>query len=150
MSISRGLRPHPAMEALREHALGYPETREDFPWGHSAFKVKNKVFLFLASDDGTLSLSVKLPASGPAALDKPFAEPTGYGLGKSGWVTATFAPDETPPLELLRAWIRESFVAIAPKKLAASFTTGEPAAPRRKSASAPRPRRKRAPPRSKR
>jgi predicted DNA-binding protein (MmcQ/YjbR family) len=149
MSISRGGRPHPAMEALREHALGYPEVREDFPWGHSAFKVKAKVFLFLASDDGTLSLSVKLPTSGATALDKPFAEPTHYGLGKSGWVTATFEPGELPPLELLHAWIRESFVAIAPKKLAASLTPGAPAAKRAKSASPPPPRRKRPTPRSK-
>jgi predicted DNA-binding protein (MmcQ/YjbR family) len=148
MSISKGGRPHPAMERLREHALGYPEVREDFPWGHSAFKVKGKTFVFLASDAGTLSLSVKLPQSGPAALDRPFAEPTHYGLGRSGWVTATFAPDESPPLELLRAWIRESFLAIAPKKVAASLTGPGPAA-RASSSSPPRPRRTRAPRRSK-
>lgn len=33
---------------LRELALGYPETREDHPWGHLALKVRGKkVFLFL-------------------------------------------------------------------------------------------------------
>src|SRR5438045_2142026 len=48
---------------LRRAAMGYPETIEDFPWGHSAFKVKGKVFLFLVDTDEELSCSFKLPAS---------------------------------------------------------------------------------------
>ena len=107
---------------LRDHALGYPETREDHPWGHVAIKVRDKAFVFLGgSADGGLSLSVKLSASHTTALDRPFAEPTGYGLGKHGWVSATFAADEAPPLDLLRAWIDESYRAIAPKKLVAAL-----------------------------
>jgi hypothetical protein len=33
--------------ALREFALKFPETHEDFPWGHRALKVKGKVFVFM-------------------------------------------------------------------------------------------------------
>lgn len=153
---------------LREHALGYPETREDHPWGHVAIKVREKVFVFLGGGEGGgLSLSVKLAASHTSALDRPFAEPTGYGLGKHGWVSATFEADETPPLELLRAWIDESYRAIAPKKLVAALagaSTPEPGraavrspartakqdAPARASTAAARkkaPERKKAPPR---
>ena len=51
------------------------------------------------------------------ALDLPFTAPTGYGLGKSGWVTATFGPKDKPPLDYLRHWIAESYRAVAPKKL---------------------------------
>lgn len=51
------------------------------------------------------------------ALDLPFAEPTGYGLGKSGGVSARFAKVSEVPLDLLKAWIDESYRAIAPKKL---------------------------------
>lgn len=52
------------------------------------------------------------------ALMLPFAEPTGYGLGKSGWVTATFnAGEKAPPVALLKQWLDESYRAIAPKKL---------------------------------
>lgn len=105
--------------AIRKQALAYPETREDFPWGESAFKVRNKVFVFMHHVDGQLSLSVKLPeSSGPARM-LPFAQPTGYGLGRSGWITARFGPQETPPLELLRDWVEESYRAVAPKKLSA-------------------------------
>jgi predicted DNA-binding protein (MmcQ/YjbR family) len=102
---------------LREIALGLPGVREDHPWGHSAFKVKEKAFLFMATEDGGLSLSVKLPQSGLLALSLPFAEPTGYGLGKSGWVTARFTAKGRPPLSVLAEWTLESYRAIAPKRL---------------------------------
>jgi predicted DNA-binding protein (MmcQ/YjbR family) len=108
----------PAEAALRAHALSYPEAREDFPWGERVIKVRAKVFVFLGRPEGGgLGLSVKLPGSATLALDLPFASPTGYGLGKSGWVTARFGPREKPPLALLKQWIDESYRAVAPKRL---------------------------------
>ena len=103
---------------LREFALDYPDTIEDFPWGHSAFKVNKKVFLFLAHDKGELSMSMKLPKSGKAALKNSYASPTEYGMGKHGWVTMRFGGDKVP-FEQLTDWIDESFRAIAPKKIVA-------------------------------
>jgi hypothetical protein len=83
-------------------------------------KVGKKVFVFMGMPDGGgLGLSVKLPHSGTMALMFPFATPTGYGLGKSGWVSARFEPGEAPPLQLLRAWIDESYRAVAPKTMVA-------------------------------
>jgi predicted DNA-binding protein (MmcQ/YjbR family) len=116
-----------AAAALRKHALGYPETIEDFPWGHSAFKVKGKVFLFtyLCAEEAFLSLSVKLPISAKMALTLPFASPTQYGLGKSGWVTARFYATDEIPLEMLKEWLDESFRAIAPKKVLALLEAQE-------------------------
>ena len=105
--------------AIRKYALGLPEASEDFPWGHRAFRVNKKVFLFLAWDDGAFSLTVKLPQSQSVALMLPFAELTGYGMGKSGWVTARFAGKDAVPVALLCRWTDESFRAIAPKKVAA-------------------------------
>jgi predicted DNA-binding protein (MmcQ/YjbR family) len=103
---------------LRKFALAFPGAREDFPWGERVAKVGKKVFVFLGRDGGdTAGISVKLPVSGAIALTLPFAEPTGYGLGKSGWVSLTFSRDERPPLELLCEWIEESYRAVAPKKL---------------------------------
>jgi predicted DNA-binding protein (MmcQ/YjbR family) len=100
--------------------MAFPEAQEEFPWGHRAIKVRKKIYLILNADEEGLSLSMKLPDSGVAALMFPFAEPTGYGLGKSGWVTARFGPKDRPPLDLLKAWIDESWRAIAPKKLVAA------------------------------
>jgi predicted DNA-binding protein (MmcQ/YjbR family) len=126
--------------SLREVALSYPETREDFPWGHRAVKVRGKAFVFMSKDEPGLSLSVKLPASAEGALQFPFCEPTHYGLGRSGWVTATFGPKDRPPLDVLRSWIDESYRAVAPRKLVAALppaaATGVPRTPRRKGARA--------------
>ena len=105
---------------LRDYAMSFPETTEDHPWGHRAIKVKKKkAFVFLGGEASPkeLSMSVKLPQSRDMAADLPFAEPTGYGLGKSGWVTARFTKVSDVPMDLLRAWIDESYRAIAPKKL---------------------------------
>jgi len=104
---------------LRDYAMSLPEATEDFPWGHRAIKVKKKAFVFLGGEKNMteLSMSVKLPQSRDMANDLPFAEPTGYGLGKSGWVTARFTKVADVPMDLLRAWIGESYRAIAPKKL---------------------------------
>jgi predicted DNA-binding protein (MmcQ/YjbR family) len=113
---------------LRDFALGYPETHEDFPWGHRAIKVRGKVFAFLggaaASD---LRCTVKLPHSREFALEYPFTEVTGYGLGRSGWVTARFADPAEAPIDILQAWIDESFRAVAPKRLGAGVPPRGPA-----------------------
>ena len=113
-----------AEAALRRHALAYPETVEEFPWEHRAFKVKGKTFLFLYRVDGFLSLSVKLPLSAKIAVNLPFATPTGYGLGKSGWVTARFDGDQVVPVDMLKEWVDESFRAVAPMKLLAKLDPG--------------------------
>lgn len=104
---------------LRDYAMTFPEATEDSPWGHRAIKVKGKTYIFLGGEKNAteLSLSVKLPTSRDMAVDLPFAEPTAYGLGKSGWVTARFTKVADVPMDLLRAWIGESYRAIAPKKL---------------------------------
>jgi predicted DNA-binding protein (MmcQ/YjbR family) len=123
--------------ALREAGIGYPEVTEDFPWGHRTLKVKGKAFVFMALTGEGLSISVKLPQSNSAALMMPFASPTGYGLGKSGWVSALFGARDTPPIELLRQWIAESYRAVAPKKLAAQLDGGKEASAPAKAKSAP-------------
>jgi len=110
---------------LRKKALLYPDSYEDFPWGEHAFKVKKKVFLFMRYDASLLSLSVKLPDSQGAALMFPFAQPTGYGLGKAGWVTASFPKGTRPPLRLLEEWLAESYRAVAPRKLSALLVSAK-------------------------
>ena len=108
---------------LRDAALAFPEATEDFPWGERAIKVKKKVFLFMRSSADGLSLGVKLSRSNGFALTLPFCEPTHYGLGKSGWITAKFAPRDKPPLPLLQEWIAESYRAVAPQRLVAELET---------------------------
>jgi len=87
--------------------------------------VRGKTFVFLNEGEEELSLSVKLPVSRDFALVFDFAEPTGYGLGRSGWVSCRFGEADKPDLDLLRRWIRESYKAIAPKKLSATLPEEE-------------------------
>lgn len=114
---SKKTTPHECESELRAFALSFPEAHEDFPWGERVVKVRKKVFVFMGHQDGTLSLSVKLPESQTVALMLSFTEPTGYGLGRSGWISAHFSENENPPEDMLREWIEESYRAVAPKKL---------------------------------
>ena len=118
-----------AVAAVRAYALGLPGAREDHPWGESVAKVGAKVFVFLGKDrDSEWGCSVKLPRSATAVLDRPFAEPTGYGLGRSGWVTLSFREEERVPVEQLKGWIEESYRAVAPKKLVKELDGRQPGA----------------------
>jgi predicted DNA-binding protein (MmcQ/YjbR family) len=104
-------------QAIRKHALSYPETAEEFPWGESAFKVKGKTFVFMRDGPGGVSFSVKVPESRDLALSLPGAEPTHYGLGAKGWVT--IAPDAGTSMHVLEFLIDESYRAVAPKRVIA-------------------------------
>ncbi len=108
---------HATLVALREFGLAYPGAHTKSPWpGHLDLAVNDKTFTYLSVDGEPLRISCKLPASSGLALTMPFTEPTPYGLGKSGWVSATFKDADTPPIELLKLWIDESYRAQAPKK----------------------------------
>jgi predicted DNA-binding protein (MmcQ/YjbR family) len=132
-----------AADSLRKCALTYPGAHEDSPWGHAAFKIGKKVFLFLSVDGDGLSAGVKLDRSRFEALELPFTEPTHYGLGKHGWVTSIFKPKDKIPMGFLEQWIDESYRLIAPKKLVKQLDEGAPAKSKIKSPKAkPRPRKK--------
>ena len=105
---------------LIQYALSYPEAWQDEPWeGDVVVKVGKKIFVFFGNDndDGSMGIGVKLPESSEEALVYPFTDPSGYGLGKWGWVNATFTKGDTPPVDMLEEWIDESYRAVAPKKL---------------------------------
>jgi predicted DNA-binding protein (MmcQ/YjbR family) len=93
------------------------------PWeGHLDLAVNEKTFAYLSLEGEPLAISCKLPRSSEIALLLPFCKPASYGLGKYGWVSATFDGIE-PPVDMLKAWIDESYRAQAPKKLVARLTT---------------------------
>ena len=106
------------LNELRAFGLTYPGAHGKAPWpGHDDLAVNDKTFAYLAADGEPFSISCKLKYTGEAALELPYAQPTGYGLGKSGWVTFTPSEAEMPSIEQLKEWIDESYRAQAPKKL---------------------------------
>jgi predicted DNA-binding protein (MmcQ/YjbR family) len=110
-----------AEAALRRYALGFPEAVEEFPWDERVIKVGAKIFVFLGEIEGCLRVGMKLPVSAEMALTLPFTTPTSYGLGRAGWVTARFGPDDAVPVDLLKEWIAQSYRAVAPRKLLKMF-----------------------------
>ncbi len=113
-----------AHEKLKAYALSLPGAQEEFPWGESVIKVNKKIFVFLGMPenlDKGLYLGVKLPETSVYAVMMPFVKPSGYGLGKHGWIDAQFGPGDSVPLDMLMEWIEESYRAIAPKRLIAQL-----------------------------
>ena len=129
MSESGGGLP-PEITALREELLAFaltlPEAWEDRPWGESVAKLRKKVFVFFGVGDGNhpAGMTVKLPESGDHALSLPEGSPTGYGLGRAGWVTIGLST-QLPAFDVLTDWIMESYRAVAPKSLAAKLTCAD-------------------------
>jgi len=106
-------------EKVRTFALSLPGAREDHPWGEDVAKAGGKIFVFLGPSQSR-RMTVKLEESHGHALSIDGAEPTGYGLGKSGWVTVPLrAPGVS--VDLLRDWVEESYRIVAPKRLVAEF-----------------------------
>jgi predicted DNA-binding protein (MmcQ/YjbR family) len=106
------------MKALRAYGLTFPGAHCKSPWpGHDDLAVKDKTFAYLSAEGEPFSVSCKLPYTSEVALGLPYATPTGYGLGKSGWVTFEPSPEELPSLGQLKEWIEESYRAQAPRKL---------------------------------
>jgi predicted DNA-binding protein (MmcQ/YjbR family) len=102
-------------------ALRFPGAYEDHPWEEDVAKVNKKIFVFLGMPDSPdPGMTVKLRDSHEQALSVPGAEPTGYGLGRAGWVTVPFR-DTTPPLDVLKDWVEESYRVVAPKRLVAEL-----------------------------
>jgi predicted DNA-binding protein (MmcQ/YjbR family) len=111
-----------ARDKVLAFALSLPEAVEEHPWGEDVVKVRGKIFVFVGSA-GSRRITVKLAESHAHALAIEGAEPTGYGLGKAGWVTV---PLRSPgvSLEILRDWVEESYRIVAPKRVVAQLDSG--------------------------
>ena len=106
------------MPRVLPFALSLPGAWEDHPWGDTVVKVGRKIFVFAGAE----RITVKLDEAHAHALSVDGAEPTGYGLGKAGWVTVPVAGVDD---DVLRDWVEESYRLVAPKKLVAQLDSGE-------------------------
>ena len=110
------------MDRLEEVVARLPQAeRVDVEaWdGEPTFRVNGKTFIFSAPDAD--SISVKLPKEEAAAVvaTDPNAAPTGYGLGRHGWISITIpATTSGTRWSEIEEWIRTSYTLIAPKTLA--------------------------------
>ena len=139
-----------ALKELRAFGLAYPGAHTKSPWpGHLDLAVNDKTFAYLSLEGEPFGISCKLPRSSAIALMLAWVKPSAYGLGKSGWVSASPPQDEPVPVDLFKEWLDESYRAQAPKKLVRQLDGAAPAAaPKRTAGSARSARTARPPPKS--
>jgi predicted DNA-binding protein (MmcQ/YjbR family) len=110
------------MQRLERIAGRLPETeRVDIEaWGDEpTFRVRGKNFVF--TDQAANSLTVKLPKDEAAAViaTDTRATPTGYGLGRHGWVSVEVGEGTNDARwQQVEEWVRTSYTLVAPKSLA--------------------------------
>jgi hypothetical protein len=118
--------PHQAMEAdLTALGLSWPETDIVQGWGPTRYmRVRKKGFAVFGDKDEpavALTLIFKLPGVADMVADLPFVRDRSDWFRKHEWVIAHFGPgdDIEAQRDTLRAWLVQSYAAVAPKKLGA-------------------------------
>jgi hypothetical protein len=116
--------PHQKAEAeLTELGLTFPETTAGPAWIPArGLYVRKKMFaVFGARGEplDALTIILKLPISAEMAEALPFVLPSKGWFKQHNWVRAHFGADDDVLAEMatLRGWLKQSYVAVAPKKL---------------------------------
>lgn len=108
----------PIAQQLQAHAMTFPEVSESPSCVNRSFKARSKGFMFLGEKEtGMLRLMVKLGSGVESAKTVAKGNPDGWSVKGPGWITGNFTDDEAPPLDVMTAWINESYRLLAPKTL---------------------------------
>jgi hypothetical protein len=116
--------PHQRAEAdLTKYGLTFPETTNAPAWPPTrGLYVRKKMFCVFgekAQALNALTILMKLPISAEMAEELPFVRPARGWFKQHNWVTAHFGPDDDvlAEMETLRGWLKQSYIAVAPKTL---------------------------------
>ena len=87
--------------------------------GEPTFRVRGKTFIFSSPDASGISVKLTKEEAAAVVATDPQAEPTGYGLGRHGWVSVSI-PNRASAKRWreIEEWIRTSYTLVAPRKLA--------------------------------
>lgn len=121
--------PHEQAQAeLTAYGLSLPETDLAPGWTDTRYlRVRGKGFAVFG-DTGeprdALTLTVKLPISYEMIQDLPFVRQGSPWYRQNKWAIAHFGPgdDILAELDTLKGWMRQSYVAMAPKRLGRLLT----------------------------
>ncbi len=110
------------MERLEALVATLPEaTRVDIEaWGgEPTFRVRNKNFVFANKAATALSFKLDKEEAEAVVASDDNAFPTGYGLGRHGWVSVVIRQRcSAKKWAEVTEWVRTSYTMVAPKKLA--------------------------------
>ncbi|MCC7265920.1 MAG: MmcQ/YjbR family DNA-binding protein [Caulobacteraceae bacterium] len=116
--------PHQRAEAeLTAYGLSLPETDAAPGWAFTrCLRVRGRMFAVFgdkAQPLDALTIIVKLPVSYEMVQELPFVRPGSLWYRQHQWAIAHFGPEDDilAELDTLRAWLRQSYVAMAPKRL---------------------------------
>ena len=118
------LTPHQRAETeLIAYGLTFPETVVGPAWPPTrGLYVRKKMFAVFGEKGeplDALTMIMKLPISAEMAEELYFVRPAQGWFKQHNWVTAHFGPEDDVLAEMatLKGWLKQSYVAIAPKKL---------------------------------
>ncbi|MDO8913013.1 MAG: MmcQ/YjbR family DNA-binding protein [Phenylobacterium sp.] len=121
--------PHQQAEAaLTAYALSLPETDLAPGWGETRYlRVRGKGFAVFgdkAQASDALTLTVKLPISYEMVQDLPFMRQGSPWYRENRWAISHFGPEDDilAELDTLKGWVRQSYVAMAPRALSRLLT----------------------------
>ena len=109
------------MERLEQIVAKLPEAvRVDIEaWGgEPTFRVRGKNFIFSAHDASNISVKLSKEEAAAVVATDPAAEPTGYGLGRHGWISVKIDKANAERWRQIEEWVRTSYTNVAPKTLA--------------------------------
>lgn len=101
---------------IQQYLLDKPETHLDYPFGEDVlvFKVKNKMFALVGTNQDTISMNLKCdPDEGAALRDLFPAIRAGYHMNKKHWITIDF--DGSIPEGELKRLMDNSFILVVNK-----------------------------------
>ena len=118
------LTPHQQIESsLTAYGLSLPETSLGPGWGVTrALLVTGKTFVIFGGKDealDALTIILKLPISAQMVQHLPFIREGSAWYKQHNWVIAHFGPDDdvVAETEMLKGWLKQSYVAMAPRRL---------------------------------
>jgi hypothetical protein len=109
-------------EEFRSIALSLPEAEERETWGEATFRVRDKIFATLSSDEKTAGVKATLDDQEVLLAAHPEAFSRAHYVGRFGWVSVQL---ESVDPDLLRELSVDAWRRTAPKRLAASYEEAE-------------------------
>lgn len=115
---------------LTAYGLSLPETTLAHGWAMTRnLRVRDRMFAIFgdkAQPLDQLTFIVKLPISFEMVQDLHFVRESRGWFRQHDWVICHFGPDDDPLAEFdtLKAWLRQSYRAVAPKRLGRAIPEG--------------------------
>ena len=123
--VPKAKTPHQKAEGqLSRYGLTLPETDLVPAWPPArCLRVRKRMFFMFGPKPeplDALTLIMKLPISAEMVQDLPFVRESKGWYKQHNWVIASFGPEDDilAEMDTLKGWMRQSYCAMAPKKLA--------------------------------